>query len=58
MEDALAFFERVYGEVPEWVRTMHEQRPETLNAYLRLRRTVMDKGALSHTRRRNGYSWE
>ena len=48
MEDALAFFERVYGEVPEWVLTMHEQRPEALNDYLRLRRTVMEKGALSH----------
>ena len=47
MEDALAFFERVYGEVPEWVRTMHEQRPEALNDYLTLRRTVMEKGALS-----------
>jgi alkylhydroperoxidase/carboxymuconolactone decarboxylase family protein YurZ len=48
VEDALAFFERVYGEVPEWVRTMHEQRPEALNDYLELRRTVMEKGALSH----------
>ena len=47
MEDALAFFERVYGEVPEWVRTMHEQRPQALRDYLTLRRTVMEKGALS-----------
>ncbi len=47
MEDALAFFERVYGEVPEWVRTMHEQGPEALSAYLTLRCTVMEKGALS-----------
>jgi alkylhydroperoxidase/carboxymuconolactone decarboxylase family protein YurZ len=47
VEDALAFFERVYGEVPEWVRTMHEQRPEALSDYLTLRRTVMEKGALS-----------
>ena len=47
MEDALAFFERVYGEVPEWVRIMHEQRPEALNDYLTLRRKVMEKGALS-----------
>jgi hypothetical protein len=57
VEDALAFFERVYGEVPEWVRTMHEQRPETLNDYLRLRRTSWRK-VLCHARRRNGYSWE
>lgn len=47
MADALTFFKQVYGEVPEWVRTMHQQRPEALNDYLTLRRTVMDKGALS-----------
>jgi alkylhydroperoxidase/carboxymuconolactone decarboxylase family protein YurZ len=45
--DALSFFKRVYGEVPEWALTMHEQRPEALNDYLALRRTVMEKGALS-----------
>ena len=47
MADALSFFKRVYGEVPEWVQIMHEQRPEALNDYLTLRRTVMEKGALS-----------
>lgn len=45
--DALTFFKQVYGEVPEWVRTMHEHKPEALNDYLTLRRTVMDKGTLS-----------
>ena len=45
--DALTFFKQVYGEVPEWVRTMHEQRPEALNDYLTLRHTVMEQGALS-----------
>ncbi len=47
MADALTFFKRVYGEVPEWVRTMHEHKPEALNDYLTLRRTVMEQGALS-----------
>ena len=47
MADALSFFKRVYGEVPEWVQAMHELRPEALNDYLTLRRTVMDKGPLS-----------
>lgn len=47
MADALTFFKRVYGEVPQWVRTMHELRPEALNDYLALRRTVMEEGTLS-----------
>ena len=47
MADALTFFKHVYGEVPEWVQTMYEQRPEAMNDYLALRRTVMEKGTLS-----------
>lgn len=47
MSDALTFFERVYGEVPEWVRTMHEHRPDALDGYTSLRHSIMEEGALS-----------
>ena len=47
MSDAMAFFEQVYGEVPEWVRTMHEHRPDALDGYTVLRRVIMEEGALS-----------
>ena len=47
MSDALAFFEQVYGEVPEWVRTMHEHRPDALAGYTALRRAIMEEGVLS-----------
>ena len=47
MSDALAFFEQVYGEVPEWVRTMHEHRPDALAGYTALRRAIMEECVLS-----------
>ena len=47
MSDVLTFYKEVYGEVPEWVQTMHEHRPEALDAYTALRRAIMEEGVLS-----------
>lgn len=47
MPDTIAFYKEVYGEVPEWVQTMHERRPHALDAYTVLRRVTMEEGVLS-----------
>lgn len=47
MSDTLRFFERVYGEVPEWVQKMYQQNSGALEAYTALRCSVMEEGALS-----------
>lgn len=47
MSDALEFFKRIYGAVPEWVVKMHTFSPEALNAYMDLRLSVLKDGALT-----------
>lgn len=47
MSDGLNYFKEVYGVVPEWVRKMHNYRPEALDHYTNLRSTIMQDGALS-----------
>ena len=45
--NGLEFFERVYGQVPDWVAKMHHFAPKALEYYTKLRGEILVDGALS-----------
>lgn len=47
MESGLAYFKKVYDEVPGWVQKMHDYKPEMLDHYTALRGASMSAGVLS-----------
>lgn len=47
MESGLAYFKKVYDEVPEWVQKMYKYNPEMLDHYTALRGTAMASGILN-----------
>lgn len=47
MGDGLAYFKKVYDDVPGWVQKMHDYNPNALNHYTGLRSEIMKEGHLS-----------
>ncbi|WP_027725412.1 carboxymuconolactone decarboxylase family protein [Tuberibacillus calidus] len=47
MDTGLAYFKKVYDEVPGWVQKMHDFSPEVLSHYTRIRSEIMKDGALT-----------
>ncbi|WP_251555183.1 carboxymuconolactone decarboxylase family protein [Neobacillus muris] len=45
--NGLEFFERVYGQVPDWAAKMHYFAPKALEYYTKLRGEILVDGALS-----------
>lgn len=45
--DILAYFKKIYDQVPDWVQTMHNYVPNALEYYTKLRNEIMVDGALS-----------
>ena len=47
MGNGLAYFKKVYDDVPGWVQKMHEYNPNALDHYTGLRSEIMKEGHLS-----------
>lgn len=47
MGNGLAYFKKVYDDVPGWVRKMHDYNPKALDHYTALRSEIMKEGHLS-----------
>ena len=47
MDNGLAYFKKVYDDVPAWVQKMHDYNPNALDYYTRLRSVIMQEGHLS-----------
>lgn len=45
--DALEYFKKIYGQVPDWAAKMHEFSPGSLDNYTQLRDLALRDGALS-----------
>jgi AhpD family alkylhydroperoxidase len=45
--NTLNYFNELYGEVPEWVERMNKYKPEVLDHYTGLQKTIMEAGAVS-----------
>lgn len=47
MGNGLAYFKKVYDDVPGWVQKMHDYNPKALDHYTALRSEIMKEGHLS-----------
>ncbi|PLT35179.1 carboxymuconolactone decarboxylase family protein [Bacillus sp. V5-8f] len=45
--NGLEYFEKVYGQVPDWAAKMHQFAPEALGYYTKLRNEILVKGTMA-----------